>query len=135
MDIQQAAIDAYIDEDDSVPERFRALGAALSFAGGADNGGLLGTIENCLASGSAGHVAAAEAAFQLLGLEPVATLVKHAHTEYVRMRPHGPSQELVVADEQIWDDLDGQWFALDVTQRLDRLSSQVHGAFAPQADE
>lgn len=126
MDIQQAAIDAYVDEDASAPERLRAYGAALSFAGGADNAGLVGAVENCLASGCAHDLAAAEAAYELLGLEPVAALVKRAHAEYVRMRPEGPSQEIGQADGQLWDELDEQWFALDVAERLDQISHLVH---------
>ncbi|QIK84075.1 hypothetical protein [Sanguibacter sp. HDW7] len=128
MDIQQAAIDAYVDRDDSVSERFRAYGAALSFAGGADNAGLVGAIENCLASGCVSDLEAGVAAYQLLGLEPVAALVKRAHAEYVRMRPDGPSQELAEADERFWDELDAHWFAFDVTEQLDLLSSHVQDA-------
>ncbi len=130
MDIHQAAIDAYADGDASAPERFRAYGAALSFAGGADNAGLVGAVENYLASGSADDLAAAEAAFELLGLEPVAALVKHAHAEYVRMRPDGPSQEIDDADEQLWDELDAQWLTLGVTERLDSFSGTMRDGLA-----
>lgn len=137
MDIQQAAIDAYLGGSDDVPDSVRAYGAALSFAGIADNGGLLGGgIENCRETETVQAIADAVTAFRVFGLEAIADLVEQADAEYVRTRPGGPSTALSAEDQKCWDAIDARWFALDATGRLDQLADSIRwDASMPTADD
>ena len=126
MDLQQVAVDAYLNRNNGVSEAIIFYGAALSFSGIADIGGLMGGgIENCRETDSLGAISEAIAAFRFLGLPAVAQLIDRAHAEYARMRPGGASYAMSEEDEQLWDELDEQWFALNVTGQLDQIGERL----------
>ncbi|MDO5634712.1 MAG: hypothetical protein Q4G34_07560 [Micrococcus sp.] len=103
--------------------RRSALGAAGAAAGLADNGGLMGGLVENDWHGSPDLIFThdAVAAFRFLGFDDAATLIETAADAYPRMRPGG-FEELSAADEQWWEQLDEQWFALEITERLDQLA-------------
>lgn len=120
--IQQAAIDAYLKRDASVTERIRLYGAALSFTGLADNGGLLGGgIENCLEADTPEMIGDAVAGLRLVGLTEIADLIARARCEYVLMRPGGASQELSDEADELWRKLDERWFGFATADLLDQI--------------
>lgn len=126
MDREQAAIDAYLRRDTSFPERHLLYGAAASFTGIADNGGLMGGgVENCRETDTAHDIAQAASAFRSFGMADVAELIERADAEYVRMRPGGAMQELFEQEERIWKALDDEWYALGACARLDRIGRSL----------
>lgn len=96
---------------DDVARAVWHLGAVAVLAGLVDNGGLVGTIENC-AETEGTFVEDGARGLRSLGLDSAADHVERAAHEYRRMRPNGSFDDLGSADERLWDELDEAWWVL-----------------------
>ncbi|WP_380172727.1 hypothetical protein ACFEMC_00985 [Kineococcus sp. DHX-1] len=126
------AITAYEVDDGTATPGLRALGAVLALHGISENGGLAGGgVENLFFSRRLDDVDDAAAGLRWLGLDDVADLVLRARREFLRFRPTG-YEELSAADEELWDRLDEEFFALAPSDRLEAAVAARLPQIAPE---
>ncbi|MEZ0493909.1 hypothetical protein AB2L28_16855 [Kineococcus sp. TBRC 1896] len=126
------AITAYEWGDDAATPGLRSLGAVLALHGIAENGGLVGGgVENLFFSRRLDSVDDAAAGLRWLGLDDVADLVLGARREFLRFRPTG-YEELSAADEELWDRLDEEFFAIAPSERLEAAVAARLADIAPE---
>lgn len=106
-------IDAYQSDDPTFDQQAKDAGCIMMLVSLVSNHGLMGAIDT-FRLGIPQALVDVPVALRRFELAEFVELFEHAHTEYMRMLPAiEPEWELSEQDEQLWDELDEKWWAMD----------------------